>query len=119
MVTVLSEHLNEVQKFLLETNHIVATMEIIINSGVYDKLPAETQKIITDAAKEAAVWAWDTYIKSVDTDRATIKASGITVTPVSAADQQRIIDAIQPTLNKLYAENDWAKPLTDQVKAVR
>jgi tripartite ATP-independent transporter DctP family solute receptor len=119
MVTVLSEHLNEVQKFLLETNHIIATMEIIINAGVYNGLPADTQKIISDAAKEAAVWAWDTYIKSVDADRATITASGVTVTPVSAADQQRIIDAIQPTLNKLYAENDWAKPLTDKVKAVR
>jgi tripartite ATP-independent transporter DctP family solute receptor len=119
MVTVLSEHLNEVQKFLLETNHIVATMEIIVNAGVYDRLPAETQKIISDAAKEAAVWAWAPYIKSVDADRATITAGGVTVTPVSAADQQRIIDAIQPTLNKLYAENDWAKPLTDKVKAVQ
>jgi tripartite ATP-independent transporter DctP family solute receptor len=119
MVTVLSEHLNEVQKYLLETNHIVATMEIIINSGVYNGLPAETQRIITDAAKEAAVWAWDTYIKSVDADRATIRASGVTVTPVSAADQQRIIEAIQPTINRLYAENSWARALTDKVKAVQ
>jgi tripartite ATP-independent transporter DctP family solute receptor len=119
MVTVLSEHLNEVQKFLYETNHIVATMEIIINANVYNGLPAETQKIISDAAKEAAAWAWDTYIKSVDADRATITASGVTVTPVTAADQQRIISAIQPTLNKLYAENTWAKALTDKVKAVQ
>ncbi|MDR0638945.1 MAG: TRAP transporter substrate-binding protein [Spirochaetaceae bacterium] len=119
MVTVLSEHLNEVQKYLYETNHIVATMEIIINAGVYNALPAETQKIISDAAKEAAVWAWDTYIKSVDADRETIKAGGVTVTPVTAADQERIINAIQPTLNKLYAENSWARTLTDKVKAVR
>jgi hypothetical protein len=34
------------------------------------------------------------------------------------ADQQRIITAIQPTLNKLYAENAWARTLTDKVKAV-
>jgi tripartite ATP-independent transporter DctP family solute receptor len=119
MVTVLSEHLNEVQKYLYETNHIVATMEIIISAAVYNGLPAETQKIVSDAAKEAAVWAWDTYIKSVDADRATIQASGVTITPVTAADQQRIIDAIQPTLNKLYAENDWAKSLSDKVKAVQ
>jgi tripartite ATP-independent transporter DctP family solute receptor len=119
MVTVLSEHLNEVQKYLYETNHIVATMEIVMNAGVYDKLPAETQKIIKDAAKDAASWAWDTYIASVDTDRETIRNSGVTVTPVSPADQARIIEAIQPTLNKLYAENNWAKTLTDKVKAVQ
>jgi tripartite ATP-independent transporter DctP family solute receptor len=119
MVTVLSEHLNEVQKYLYETNHIVATMEIIINAGLYDGLPGETRKIISDAAGEAAIFAWDLYIKSVDADRETIKKSGVTVTPCSPADQQRIIAAIQPTLNKLYAENDWAKPLTEKVKAVR
>jgi tripartite ATP-independent transporter DctP family solute receptor len=119
MVTVLSEHLNEVQKYLYETNHIVATMEIVVNAGVYGALTPETQKIISDAAKDAASWAWDTYIASVDADRETIKASGVTVTPVTAADQQRIIAAIQPTLNKLYTENDWAKPLTDKVKAVQ
>jgi tripartite ATP-independent transporter DctP family solute receptor len=119
MVTVLSEHLNEVQKYLYETNHIVATMEIVVNADVYKKLPAETQKIVSDAAQAAAVWAWDTYIKSVDADRETIKKSGVTVTPVTAADQERIISAIQPTLNKLYAENTWAKPLTDKVKAVQ
>ncbi|MDR0383616.1 MAG: TRAP transporter substrate-binding protein, partial [Spirochaetaceae bacterium] len=119
MVTVLSEHLNEVQKFLLETNHIIATMEIIVNSAVYDKLTSEQQKIVSDAAKEAAIWAWDVYIASVDADRETIKASGLTVTQVSDADRDRIIQAIQPTLNKLYSENDWAQALTDKVRAVR
>ena len=80
---------------------------------------ANTKKIVSDAAKEAAVWAWDTYIKSVDADRETIKAGGVTIAPVTAADQERIISAIQPTLNKLYAENDWAKSLSDKVKAVQ
>jgi tripartite ATP-independent transporter DctP family solute receptor len=119
MVTVLSEHLNEVQKYLYETNHIVATMEIVVNAGLYDGLNANTKKIISDAAKEAASWAWDTYIKSVDADRDTIRQSGVTVTPCTAEDQARIIAAIKPLLDKLYAENNWAKPLTDKVKAVQ
>lgn len=119
MVTVISEHLNEVQKYLYETNHIVATMEIIINAGLYDKLPEDTRKIISDAAKETAVFAWDLYIKSVDTDREIIRKSGVTITPCSPADRQRIITAIQPTINKLYAENNWARALTDKVKAVQ
>ena len=119
MVTVISEKLNEVQKFLYETNHIVATMEIIINASFYKGLPADTQKIVKDAAKEAAVVAWDTYIKSVDTDRQTLISNGVTVTPCTPADQARIISAIQPTINKLLAENDWAAALTAKVKAVQ
>ena len=119
MVTVLSEKLNEVQKYLYETNHIVATMEIIANAPFFDKLPAETQTIIRDAAKEAAVFAWDTYIKSVDIDRKTLTDGGMIITPCTPEDQQRIIEAIQPTLTKLYAENDWAQALTDKVRTVR
>ena len=118
MVTVLSEKLNEVQKYLYETNHIVATMEIIVNAGFYDNLSAEHKKIVSDAAKESAVFAWDTYIKSVDIDRKTLTDSGVTVTACSPEDQQRIIAAIQPTLTKLYTENAWAQSLTDKVKAV-
>ena len=119
MVTVLSEKLNEVQKYLFETNHIVATMEIIINTNFFNKLSADQQKIVSDAAKEAAVWAWDDYIKSVDVDRKKLTDGGMIVTPCSAEEQAKIIAAIQPTLNKLYSENAWAKDLTDKVKNVK
>jgi TRAP-type C4-dicarboxylate transport system substrate-binding protein len=119
MVTVLSEKLNEVQKFLYETNHIVATMNIIANAGFLDNLSAEHQGIIRDAAKQAAAWAWDEYIKSVDVDRQALIAAGMTITQTTPAVQAQIIQAIQPTLNRLYSENDWARPLTDKVRAVQ
>jgi len=119
MVTVLSEKFNEVQKYLFETNHIVATMNIIMNAGVLNKLSADQQKIVRDAAKEAALYGWNEYIKSVDVDRKKLTSGGMVVTPCSADEQAKIIAAIQPTLNKLYAENAWAKDLTDKVKAVK
>ncbi|MDR2600842.1 MAG: TRAP transporter substrate-binding protein [Spirochaetaceae bacterium] len=119
MVTVLSEKLNEVQKYLYETNHIVATMEIIANAGVLDGLSAKNQEIVRNASKEAAAWAWDKYIQSVDIDRQTLIETGVTVTGCSPEDQKRIIEAISPTLNKLYAENDWAQAMVDKVKAVQ
>jgi tripartite ATP-independent transporter DctP family solute receptor len=119
MVTVLSEKLNEVQKYLYETNHIVATMEIIVNAPFFDGLSAEQQAIVRDAAKESAVFAWDEYIKSVDIDRQKLIDGGMTVTPCAPEDKERIIAAIQPTLNKLYAENDWAQALVEKVKAVQ
>jgi tripartite ATP-independent transporter DctP family solute receptor len=119
MVTVLSEKFSEVQKYLFETNHIIATMNIIINADFLKGLSADHQKIIRDAAKETAVWAWDEYIKSVDNDRRALQAAGMTVTACSASEQAQIIQAIQPTLNRLYTENDWARPLTDKVRAVQ
>lgn len=119
MVTVISQALNEVQKYLYETNHIIATLEILVNAPFFDKLSAEHQKAIRDAAKATASKAWDDYIASVDKDRQFLKSKGMTVTPASAADQQKIIEMIKPLTDKLYAEQAWAKPLTDKIRAIK
>jgi TRAP-type C4-dicarboxylate transport system substrate-binding protein len=94
----------------------MAIMELIVNARFFDKLSAKHQTIIRDAAKDAAVWAWDEYIKSVDADRATIRENGITVTQLTAADRDDFIAKIQPTLKKLYSENSWAEELVNKVK---
>ena len=119
MVTVISQALNEVQKYLYETNHIIATLEIMVNAPFFDKLSAEHQKVIRDAAKATAAKAWDDYIASVDKDRQLLKGKGMTVTTPTPADQQKIIDMIKPLTDKMYAEQAWAKPLTDKIRAVK
>jgi tripartite ATP-independent transporter DctP family solute receptor len=119
MVTVISEAFYEVQKYLYETNHIIATLEIVVSASFYDNLTAAQKKIVSDAAKATAVKAWDDYIKSVDSDRKFLQDKGVTVTPTSAADQQQIIQLIQPLTDRLFAEHAWAKPLTDRIKAVQ
>ncbi|MDR1253319.1 MAG: TRAP transporter substrate-binding protein [Treponema sp.] len=119
MVTVISEAFYEVQKYLYETNHIIATLEIVVSAPFFDKLTADQQKIVRDAAKATSVKAWDDYIKSVDNDRTFLRDHGVTVTPATAADQTRIIQMIQPLTDSLFAEHAWARPLTDRIKAVR
>ncbi|MDR1576114.1 MAG: TRAP transporter substrate-binding protein DctP, partial [Treponema sp.] len=119
MVTVISQAFYEVQKYLYETNHIIATLEIVVSAPFYDKLTADQQKIVADAAKATAAKAWDDYIKSVDNERKFLQDKGVTVTPTTAADQARIIQMLQPLTNKLFADNAWAKPLTDRIKAIQ
>ncbi|MDD3935340.1 TRAP transporter substrate-binding protein [Rhodoferax sp.] len=119
MVTVISQALNEVQKYLYETNHIIATLEIMVNAPFFDKLSAEHQKVIRDAAKAASAKAWDDYIASVDKDRQFLKGKGMTVTTPTPADQQKIVDMIKPLTDKMYAEQAWAKPLTDKIRAIK
>jgi tripartite ATP-independent transporter DctP family solute receptor len=118
MVTVISQHFDEVQKYLYETNHIIATLEILISAPVMDKLTPEQQGIIRDAAKQAAIKAWDDYIASIDADRQTLVTKGVTVTQCSPADQAQIIKKIAPLTNKLLADNAWAKDLINKIKAV-
>ena len=118
MVTVTAQNFQEVQKYLYETNHIVATLEIIANSDKLAQMSESQRQIIRDAAKATAVQAWDDYIASVDKDRKTIEDAGMIVTPCTVEDKEKIIEKIQPTLNKLLAENDWAEDLIAKIDAV-
>ncbi len=120
MVTVRSEGLYEVQKYVYETNHIIATMEIIANSEWMEKLTPEQQTIVRDAAKETSVVAWDKYIASIDEDRAFLQSEGLTVTAPSEQDRSKLVEMTQPVTNKLLADNpDWAPQLVEKITNVK
>lgn len=119
MVTVVSEGLYEVQKYVYETNHIIATMEIIANDAWLSSLTEEQQQVIKDAAKAAAEQAWADYAASVDKDRAFLEGEGLTVTQVTEADREILIEKTKPVVDKLLADNDWAQELTDKIRAVK
>lgn len=116
MVTILSQSFDQVQKYVYETNHIIATLEIVISAPFLDSLPEDYQKIIRSVAKATTEKAWTEYIDSVAKDRKTLKDRGVVVTATTEADQALIIKKIQPLLNTLYAQNDWAKDLTTKIK---
>ena len=103
-----------------ETNHIIATMEIIVNKSTMDSLTEEQQQVVRDAAKAAAVQAWDDYIASIDEDRQIIEDAGVTVTQLTAEEREKMIAAIQPTIDELLEQNaDWAPDLIAKIDAVQ
>jgi tripartite ATP-independent transporter DctP family solute receptor len=118
MVTVISQNFYEVQKYLYETNHIVATLEIIVSAPFLDSLSADLQTVVREAVKKSAAQAWDDYMKSLDKDRAFLIEKGVTVTACGPEDQAQIITAIQPLTDKLLADNaSWAPALIEKVRA--
>lgn len=119
MVTVLAQNFQEVQKYLYETNHIIATLEIVANTDKLNEMSENQRQIIRDAGKAAAAQAWADYIASVDTDRKKLEDAGITVTACTPEDKAKIVEKIQPTIDKLLSENDWASDLTEKIKAVQ
>ena len=120
MVTVLAQSFQEVQSYLYETNHIIATLEIIANKDAMSKLTEEQQQIVRDAAKATAEQAWNDYIASVDADRATIEEAGVTVTQMTEEERAKMLEKIQPTIDMLMEENsDWAPALVEKIEAVQ
>ncbi len=119
MVTVISQSLHEVQDYLLETNHIIATLELVVSAPFMDDLSEEHQQIVRDAARNTSEKAWSNYIANVDKDRAFLKEQGMTVTSLSEADREKMIDRIEPLTKKLLEENDWAEDLTSRIREVK
>ncbi|GMO57461.1 MAG: TRAP transporter substrate-binding protein [Termitinemataceae bacterium] len=120
MVTVIAQGFQEVQKYLYETNHIIATMEIIASKTFMEKIPQDDQEIIREAAKAAASQAWVDYAKSLESDRQKLLDAGMTVTPCTPEDQAIIIEKIKPLTDKLLSDNaDWAPDLISKVQAVQ
>ncbi|MDP9806086.1 TRAP-type C4-dicarboxylate transport system substrate-binding protein [Trueperella bonasi] len=115
MVTIISEGFYEVQDYLYETNHIIATLEFIAHAPFMDELTEEEQRIVRDAAHETAVWAWNEYIASVDADRAFLEEHGVTVTQITPEERERLIDMTQPLIDDLHAQYDWSEELTQQI----
>lgn len=117
MVTVRSEGLYEVQSHIYETNHIVATLEIIANTAFLDRLSDDQEAIVREAAEESARWAWDAYLESIDADRTFLSDEGLTITELTPQARQEMIDRLQPLLDQLYAENAWAPELVERIQA--
>ncbi|WP_341740801.1 TRAP transporter substrate-binding protein [Trueperella pyogenes] len=119
MVTIISEGFNEVQKYVYESNHIVATLEMITSANFLDGLSEENQKIIRTAAAKASEAAWMSYIENVGQERKFLEDKGVTVTAVDKTERERLIDATKPVVDKLIANNDWAEDLTSRIRNVK
>ncbi len=119
MVTIISEGFYEVQDYVYESNHIIATLELIVAAPFYDGLSDENKAIVDEAAAKAVEEAWANYIESVKTDREFLQDNGVTVTQVDEAERQMLIEKTQPVVDKLISENDWAEDLTDRIRDVQ
>lgn len=67
--TALNAGFTEVQKYLIETHHILYPNLFIVNKDLYESMPAEYQAVFDEAAAEAKDFAEQTMADSAATDR--------------------------------------------------
>jgi tripartite ATP-independent transporter DctP family solute receptor len=69
----------DVCKYLIETNHVYSADMFIFNKQYFEKLPADAQKILTEACIEAARWR-NAEILKVEADfKNKFKEKGVTI----------------------------------------
>lgn len=110
-----SAKLFEVQKYMSYTRHIYNPQAVIISKKFWDKLSADEQKLIAEAATEATAFQRQTARATEATALETLKKGGMEVNEIAPAEMARLRDKtkavaekhsgpIGETVKQLYAE---------------
>ena len=81
-------------KYILETNHAIVSVLTVISKSWYDKLPADLQKVVSDAGQKASTEVYQWSFDFVEFQRqAWIKAGGelIQQTPAEHAQLMKLM----------------------------
>lgn len=109
-----TSNFHEVQKYLSLTGHFYAASPLLMSKAVWDKLPADVQGKIKEAATEARGFERE-QIQQMDTKLLEeIKKKGI---EVSSVDKTEWIEAMAPVYKKF--ENEIGADLIAKVRSVK
>ncbi|GAK55137.1 transporter [Candidatus Vecturithrix granuli] len=108
-----SFHLDEVQKYLSMTNHLVQTGALTINKTFLESLTAEQQAIIKEAGKEAADWGSQKIIDGEAELIADLKAKGMEVViPDADAFREKAKPAVEQLFKEQWPVATWEEVLS-------
>ncbi len=116
--TVKNEGWHEVQEYIYNTNHIVASLELFANDSFWEEMPEEDRNAFITAANEASDYAWDNYIEQLEGDVHFMKDSGLTVTDMTEEDREKMIEQIKPVYDYLDSKYEWAQEIRDMISNI-
>jgi tripartite ATP-independent transporter DctP family solute receptor len=97
---ILANKFYEVQKYLALTNHQYNPQSIIFSKKVWDTLSEADRKVLQEAAAETSRYQRQVNREKAAGDLDALKKAGMTVTELSAAEQQKLRDKLKPVIDK-------------------
>ncbi len=110
----------EVQKYLAGTHHMYNPQSMFISKKTWDRLNKDEQKVLLDAAKEAAVFQRKFSRDAQDASLANLKKT-MEYTELPAAEIAKVRAKLKPVIDK-YSANvgaDFAKQVYAEIEKVR
>lgn len=118
LATVKTEGWYEVQDYVYNTNHIIASLELFAGDEFWSSIDEEDQAIFEEAAAEASDYAWDLYIEQLESDKQFMKDEGLTFTELSEEDREVMLEKIQPVYDYLESQYDWVPEVREMVDSI-
>lgn len=104
---IVATKLNEQQKYIIETNHVMFYTAIWINLGFYNKLPKDYKKIIEDSMPEIEEYSYDLSIEYDELARLELKSLGMEFISVPNSELIKMKDAAKESygmIRKSYGD---------------
>ena len=102
--TILASKFYEVQKQLVLSKHIYSVWVLLLSKKTWDGFSADEKKAVQDAAREATLFERKTIREFGDKALGELKQKGLQVTELSAAEQTKLRDKLQPVVAKFSKE---------------
>ncbi len=105
---VLTSKFYEVQKFMSVTNHVYTANPVLVSKRFWDRLSADEQKILRDAAKEAGAYHRALSREAADRDRKALLDKGMQINEVPKETIAKMREATRSVADKFAATYDPA-----------
>lgn len=107
--------LYEVQKYIIQTNHIFSPGLLQISLKTWNKIPKEDQEIFLEAAKLYQEKEWELAIKTEKEVKEFLAKSGTTIITPSNELRQDMISASQKLYDQFYEKYPWSKDIIEKI----
>jgi tripartite ATP-independent transporter DctP family solute receptor len=118
VTTIYSNRFHEVQKYVMLTGHVFGVVGTLINESVFQKLPADVQKILLEAGEAAGKHGDAVTVRQEAEIVDKLKAAGTTIIgPENGLDLDAFRTQIQAYAFKKF-EDKWPAELIQQILAL-
>ncbi len=104
----------EVAKYYSISQHLIIPETLCINADVYNKLSADDQKILKEAAQESALLQRKLWKERSKTSEAKVMAGGAVANAIP--DKSAFQAAMKPVYDKFLTDNPNLKPLVEMIQ---
>ena len=96
-VQIFTQGINEVQGYIIETNHICDVMPLLVSQKAFDALPEEYQNVLLETIAEYTKKVWDATEEDIVRIKGEITATGKTeIIELTEEEHELFVEAAQP-----------------------
>ena len=120
-MNIVGNNLQEVQKYVVETNHVGHIIVFFMNNDLYQSLPDNTKALLDECAAEAAEYAKGVASESIEQDKKTVEDAGCEIVQFSDDDLAVLRDKAQVVYDMVKEDlgDDVVQGFLDAVDAAR